>query len=73
MCLCPCPCGLHGPSIQGWNSHVHRGLSAKFDSSNVSRRNVSRRIGRMRSVACMALAFAVGLSFCPIHCLASSC
>ena len=30
----------------GWNSQAQRKSSVKFDSSNVSRRNVSRRIGR---------------------------
>ena len=30
---------------RGWNSQAHRGLPGKFESSNVSRDNVSRRIG----------------------------
>ena len=31
---------------KGWNSHVHRGLPGKFESSDLSRDNVSRKIGR---------------------------
>ena len=29
-----------------WNSHVHREFPGKFESSNISRDNVSREIGR---------------------------
>ena len=32
--------------LKGWNSHVHRGFPGKFESSNVSRDNVSRETGR---------------------------
>ena len=32
--------------FKGWNSHVHREFPRKFESSNVSRGNVSRVIGR---------------------------
>ena len=32
--------------FKGWNSQAHRGFPGKFESSNVSRLNVSRRIGR---------------------------
>ena len=32
--------------FKGWNSHVHRGLPGRFESSNVSRDNVSREIRR---------------------------
>ena len=34
----------HVLTYKGWNAHVHRGFRVKFDSSNVSRRHVSRRI-----------------------------
>ena len=37
---------------KGWNSHVHRGFPGKFESSNLSRDNVSREIGRVMS--CLA-------------------
>ena len=30
---------------KGWNSQVHRGFPAKFESSNLSRDNLSREIG----------------------------
>ena len=46
------PCGLqrvllkHNLRFKGWTSHVHRGLSGKFESSNVGRDSVSREIGR---------------------------
>ena len=33
-------------NLDGWNSHVHRGFPGKFESSNVSRDNISREIGR---------------------------
>ena len=33
--------------FKGWNSHVHRQFPRKFESSNVSRDNVSRKIGRI--------------------------
>ena len=36
----------HNINYKGWNFHVHREIPGKFESSNVSRRNVSRRIGR---------------------------
>ena len=36
----------HNLNSKGWNSHVHRGFPGKFESSNVSRDNVSREIGR---------------------------
>ena len=32
--------------FKGWDSHVHRTIPGKFESSNVSRDNVSREIGR---------------------------
>ena len=31
---------------RGWSYHVHRGFPGKFESSNLSRDNVSREIGR---------------------------
>ena len=31
----------HNLTLRGWNSHVHRGFPGKFESSNVSRDNVS--------------------------------
>ena len=34
--------------IKGWHYHVHRGLPGKFESSNLSRGNVCREIGRMQ-------------------------
>ena len=33
-------------NLKGWNSHVHGGFTGKFESSNVSRDNLSREIGR---------------------------
>ena len=33
--------------FKGWNSQAHRGFARKFESSNVSRDNASREIGRM--------------------------
>ena len=36
----------HNLNLKGWTSHVHRGFHSKFESSNVSRDNVSREIGR---------------------------
>ena len=36
----------HNLNIKGWNSHVHRGFPGKFESSNLSRDNVSGEIGR---------------------------
>ena len=33
-------------NCKGWNSHVHRGFPGKSESSNLSRDNVSREIGR---------------------------
>ena len=36
----------HNLNLKGWNSQVHRGFPRKFESSNVSRGNVSREIGR---------------------------
>ena len=35
--------------LKKWNSQVHRGFPGNFESSNVSRCNVSRRIGRIAS------------------------
>ena len=36
----------HNLNSKGWNYHVHRGFPGKFEPSNLSRDNVSRRIGR---------------------------
>ena len=36
----------HHLNFKGWNSHVHREFSGKSESSNLSRDNVSREIGR---------------------------
>ena len=36
----------HNLKFKGWNSQAPGEFPAEFDSSNVSRRNVSRRIGR---------------------------
>ena len=33
-------------NLKGWDSHVHRGFPGRFESSNISRDNVSREIGR---------------------------
>ena len=33
-------------NLKGWNSHVHRGFPGKLESSNLSRDNVSKEIGR---------------------------
>ena len=45
-------CGFHRVRLEhnlnskGWNSQAHRGFPGKFESSNVSRDNVSTEIGR---------------------------
>ena len=36
----------HNLNLKGWNSHAHRGLPGKFESSNLSRDDMSREIGR---------------------------
>ena len=36
----------HDLNSKGWNSQAHRGSPGKFESSNLSRDNVSREIGR---------------------------
>ena len=36
----------HNLKIKGWNSHVHRGFPRKFESTHLSRDNLSREIGR---------------------------
>ena len=36
----------HNLNSKGWNSQAHREVPGKFESSNVSRENVSRGIGR---------------------------
>ena len=36
----------HNLNSKGWNSHVHREFPGKFESSSLSRDNVSREIGR---------------------------
>ena len=41
--------------LRGWNSQVHREFPVRIDSSNVSRRDVSRRIGRRLRHALSAL------------------
>ena len=33
-------------SLKGWNYQAHRDLPGKFESTNLSRRNVRREIGR---------------------------
>ena len=33
-------------NFKGWNSQAHSGSPGMFDSSNISRDNVSREIGR---------------------------
>ena len=38
---------LRNLNPKGWNSQVCRGFPGMFESSNVSRRNVSSRIGRV--------------------------
>ena len=38
----------HNLNLKGWNSHVHRKFTGRFESSNVSRDNVSREMGRKR-------------------------
>ena len=36
--------------LKGWNSQAHREFPGKFKSSNVSRDNVSREIGRKQII-----------------------
>ena len=36
----------HNLDFKGWNSQAHKGLPGRFESSNVSRDNDSREIGR---------------------------
>ena len=38
-------------SLRGWNSHVHRKFPGYFESTNLSRDNLSREIGRSRLAA----------------------
>ena len=38
-------------NTKGWNSQAPRGFPGKFESSNVSRDNISREIGRNRYLA----------------------
>ena len=38
-------------NFKGWNSQVHREFPRKFESSNLSRDNLSREIGRRLAVA----------------------
>ena len=45
----------HNVIFKGWNSHVHRVLPGKFESSNVSRDNVSRETGRTAGVSAAQL------------------
>ena len=33
-------------NVKGWTSHAHREFPAKFESTNLSRDNLSREIGR---------------------------
>ena len=40
----------HNLNSKGWNSYVHAGFPAEFESSNLSRDNVGREIGRMPSL-----------------------
>ena len=40
--------------FKGWNPQAHRELPGKFESSNLSRDNVSREIGRMRAAPLVA-------------------
>ena len=48
----PTNCGFqrvgleHNLNLKGWNFQAHREFPGKFESSNVSRDNVSRGIGR---------------------------
>ena len=37
----------HNVDFKGWNSQAQRGFPGKFDSSNVSRDNVSREIAHI--------------------------
>ena len=41
-----------GGILKGWNFHVHRGFPGIIESSNVSRDNVSREIGRIAVRQC---------------------
>ena len=41
--------------LRGWNPPVHRGFPGKFESSNLSRENVSREIGRTKICNTVAL------------------
>ena len=36
----------HYANIEGWSSHIHRTFPAEFESTNLSRDNLSRGIGR---------------------------
>ena len=42
----------HNLNYEGWNSHVHGGLPRKFESSNISRDNLSGEIGRSTRCFC---------------------
>ena len=45
--------------IKGWNSQVHKEFPKKFESSNLSRDNPSREIGRSSDSAAVPLLFAL--------------
>ena len=50
----------HNLNSKGWNSHIHRGLPGKFESSNLSRDNVGREIVRKSLPAARKLTLALG-------------
>ena len=54
---------MHNLDLKGWNSSVHRGFPRKFESSNVSRDDVSREIGR--TAGNLPTASASELLICP--------
>ena len=41
--------------LRGWNSHVHRGFSRSFESTNLGRNNLSREVGCRGSLSWVAL------------------
>ena len=38
-------------NVKGWNSHVHKDLPGYFESTNLSRDDLSREIGRKRHLS----------------------
>ena len=60
----------HSLHLRGWNSQAHGKFPGKFDSSNISKDNVSRGIGRKfancRLIYFIVFAMMFGLCICSL-------